>query len=89
MICFQIRVKISELLLEEKSREMKKQLEKRREKKRKKFTGCPDYGYYTPKTDSHKEKYLKSRSPKQVTVPSHTEMLQFIRKRKIMRRSLN
>ena len=27
-----------------------------------KFTGSPDYGYYTPKTDSHKEKKLKSRS---------------------------
>ena len=54
--------------LEEKNHEMNKQLEKRREKKWKKFMGCPDYGYYTPKTESLKEKNLKSRSPKQVTV---------------------
>ena len=82
MICFQMRVKISELLLEEKSREMKKQLEKRRENKSKKFTGRPDYGYYTPKTDSHKEEYLKSRSPKQVTVRSHTEIIRKKKKEK-------
>ena len=33
-----------------------------------KFTDRPDYGYYTPKTDSNKEETLKSRSPKQVIV---------------------
>ena len=27
-----------------------------------KFTVRPDYGYYTPKTESPKEKNLKSRS---------------------------
>ena len=54
--------------LEEKNHEMKKQLEKGREKKWKKFTGSPDYGHYTPKAKSLKEKKLKSRSPKQVTV---------------------
>ena len=30
--------------------------------------GRPDYGYYTPKTDSHKEENLKSMSWKQVIV---------------------
>ena len=49
--------------LDKKNREMKKQLEKRREKKWDKFTGRPDYGYYTPKN-------LKSRSPKQLIVNS-------------------
>ena len=26
-----------------------------------KFTGRPDYGYYTPKTESHKEKNFKKQ----------------------------
>ena len=33
-----------------------------------KFMGHPDYGYYTPKTDSRKKENLKTRSPKQVIV---------------------
>ena len=45
---------------------------------------CRKYGYYTPKTDSHKEENFKSRST------SYTEMLQFVRIRKgVIRRSLN
>ena len=54
--------------LEEKNSEINKQLEKRKEKKWKKFTGQPDYGYYTPNTGSHKEENLKNRSPKEVIV---------------------
>ena len=64
----------------------KKQLEKRREKKWKKFTGRPDYGYYTPKTESLKEKILKSRSPKQVTV-NDTQLHRNVTVRKKKKRS--
>ena len=63
--------------LEEKNHEMKKQLEKGREKKWKKFTGSPDYGHYTPKAKSLKEKKTK----KQVTKTSNGQ--------RVMRRSLN
>ena len=44
--------------------------------------GRQDYGYYTPKTDSHKEENLKSMSSKQVIVNGMQfyKMLQFVRK---------
>ena len=72
--------------LEEKNREVKKQLKKSRERKWKKFTGRPDCGYYTSKTDSHKEENLKSRSPKQVIV-NGTQLHRNVTVRKKKKRS--
>ena len=48
--------------------------------------GHPDYGYYSPKTKSHKEENIKSKSPKQVTV-NGTQLHRSVTARKKKKRS--
>ena len=73
---------------------MKEKLEKRREKKWKKFTNCPNYGYYSPKVDPPDQQFLVS-SPKEVIAANDSSSLyrnvtarKNKRKKKVTQRSL-